>query len=387
MNEKKSFGFWLPLVGITCATFIFNTSEFIPIGLLSSISSDFGISEAKSGMLISVYAWMVMLLSLPLMLLVSRINLRKLFLGVMLVFVVFQVLSFFSSCYEMLMISRIGVACSHSIFWSIVSPIAVRIVPEKYRSLALSMVVTGTSVAIIFGLPLGRIIGLWIGWRATFLSIGIFAFVSLVYIWFTLPDVPSRGGFKVKMLPSLLKDKVLMPLFFITFLFATAYYTGYSYIEPFLNQVSGMSNDQITATLMIFGVAGLLGSFAFSRFYTSHRHCFSDFCLGALAVTLLLLLPASPCKIAVVILCVVLGMAVTAYNVAMQSELIDHARPEATSVAMSIYSGIFNLGIGGGALLGGVVCSNVSVAYIGIAGGILAVVTFLFWALKMRRLI
>ncbi len=387
MNENKSLGFWLPIIGITCAAFIFNTSEFIPIGLLSSISSDFGISEAKSGMLISVYAWMVMLLSLPLMLLVSRINLRKLFLGVMLVFVFFQVMSFFSTCYEMLMLSRIGVACAHSIFWSIVSPIAVRIAPEKYRSLALSMVVTGTSVAIILGLPIGRVIGLWIGWRATFLSIGIFAFVSLVYIWFTLPDVPSRGSFKIKMLPGLLKDRVLLPLFFITFLFATAYYTGYSYIEPFLNQVAGMSNDQITVTLMIFGVAGLLGSFAFSRFYTKHRLCFCDLCLSALVVTLLFLLPFSQYKFVVVILCVILGMAVTAYNVAVQSEVIDHARPEATSVAMSINSGVFNLGIGSGALLGGVVCSNVSVAYVGIVGGILAIVTLLFWVFKMRRLI
>ena len=168
----------MPLVGITCATFIFNTSEFVPIGLLTSISADFSISEAKAGMLISVYAWVVMLLSLPLMLMVSRMNLRKLFLGVIALFVVFQIMSFMSVGYGMLMFSRIGVACAHSVFWSVVSPIAVRIVPEKHRAMALGMVVTGTSVAMIFGLPLGRVVGLLAGWRATFLGIGVFAFAA-----------------------------------------------------------------------------------------------------------------------------------------------------------------------------------------------------------------
>ena len=62
---------WLALVGLTFATFIFNTSEFIPIGLLTDIATDFHMTEAHAGMLISVYAWVVMLLSLPLMLVYS----------------------------------------------------------------------------------------------------------------------------------------------------------------------------------------------------------------------------------------------------------------------------------------------------------------------------
>lgn len=68
---------WLPLIGMTVAAFIFNTSEFIPIGLLSSIADSFSISEADAGMLITAYSWTVMLLSLPLMVWASRINFRN----------------------------------------------------------------------------------------------------------------------------------------------------------------------------------------------------------------------------------------------------------------------------------------------------------------------
>ena len=69
MNQKLTIREWLPLIGMTVAAFIFNTSEFMPIGLLTDIADDFRITEAKAGMLISAYSWAVMLLSLPLMLL------------------------------------------------------------------------------------------------------------------------------------------------------------------------------------------------------------------------------------------------------------------------------------------------------------------------------
>ena len=170
-KQKMPLKAWLPLIGMTVSAFIFNTSEFMPIGLLSDIAANFGITESHAGLLISVYSWVVTLLSLPLMLLVSKMSYRKLLLGTIALFGIFQVLSGVSASYGMLMVSRIGVACTHAIFWSVASPIAVRLVPEEHQTLAMSMIVTGTSVAMIFGLPLGRVIGLTVGWRMTFLCV------------------------------------------------------------------------------------------------------------------------------------------------------------------------------------------------------------------------
>ena len=155
METKMTKKEILPLIGMTVSAFIFNTSEFMPIGLLTDIAKSFEITEAKAGMLITVYSWIVMLLSLPLMILVSRIDYRRLFMGTVAVFGICQVLTVLSNSYGMLMASRIGVACAHAIFWSIASPIAVRMASEAHQSKALSMVVTGTSVATIAGLPHG----------------------------------------------------------------------------------------------------------------------------------------------------------------------------------------------------------------------------------------
>ena len=385
MNSTMTAKHWFVLIGLTCATFIFNTSEFIPIGLLTDIATEFGMTEARAGMLISVYAWMVMLLSLPLMLLVSKIELRKLLLFTTFFFMCFQVMSSVSSTYGMLMASRIGVACTHAIFWSIVSPVAVSVVPDKCRPLALSMVVTGTSVAMILGLPLGRFIGLQIGWRMTFLCIAGFALFTFVYLLLTLPKVPSHGGFSVRQLPSLLRNRTLISIYVLTFLFATSYYTGYSYIEPFLLQVGKMSENGITATLMIFGAAGILGSVAFSKFYPLNPTRFITAALLGMLVCLGLLYPSTTAIPLIITLCACWGMAATAYNVSFQNEIINHTTDDATPVAMSISSGIFNLGIATGTLIGGNVCTHTT--YIGFAGAAVALMTVLFWLLSLRPLL
>ena len=381
-------GTWLPLIGLTCSAFIFNTSEFVPIGLLTDIAADFSMSEAQAGMLISVYAWVVMLLSLPLMILASRMDLRRLMLCLIGAFSVFQVMSFLSVNYWMLMASRIGVACTHSIFWSIVSPVAVKIVPDEHRPLALSMIVTGSSLAMILGMPLGRVIGLHIGWRMTFLSIGIFAFATFLYLLFLLPRLQNDGGFSVKRLPALFRNRALTGLFFFTALFAGSYYTCYSYIEPFMKQVAGMSDETVTAVLMIFGGAGLIGSFLFSKYYSRNSRLFTTVVMVSITASLLLFYPVSFSKYLLVALCILWGIAGTAYNVSMQGEVINltSAHPESTAVAMSIFSGIFNMGIGCGSFAGGLVCTHLSLKYIGYAGGIVAALALAYWLLRLSRL-
>ena len=384
-EQEMSLKKWMALVGLTMSTFIFNTSEFIPIALLTDIGGDFGLSEAKAGMLISVYAWVVMALSLPLMLMTSKMEMRRLLLGVMAVFTSFQVMSYLSTSFTMLMFSRIGVACAHSIFWSIVSIVAVRIVPESHKAVALSMIVTGSSIAMILGLPLGRVIGLSVGWRMTFLSIGAVALFVFLYLFSLLPKVPSGGGMTAKDLPTMLKNKVLVGIFITTAALATGYYAAYSYIEPFLQQVGNMTESQITTTLMLFGFAGILGSVLFSKFYPRLGKKFISISLVGLIVSAFLLLPASGGIVAAILVCAFMGMSATAFNVAMQSEIISDSEESQTTVAMSIFSGIFNLGIGTGALIGGSVCTHLSISFIGVAGGAIVLAALIYWRMVVVR--
>ena len=383
MQLKNSFTSWLPLIGLTFAVFVFNTSEFMPIGLLTDIAFDLNISDTRAGLLISVYAWVVALMSLPLMILVSKMELKRLLLGITALFVVSHIISAIADGYYMFMLSRIGVACAHAIFWSIASPLAVRIVPNGRRALGLSTIATGSSVAMVIGLPLGRVIGLYIGWRMTFFCLGVIAAAIFVLIAMVFPRLESRGKFSVKKLPILLYNKVLVGVFVMSVLFATAHYTGYSYIEPFLGRIANMPQDVVTATLVFFGASGMLGSIAFSKYYMSNRYRFIFVVIFGTALSLILMQVAAFCMFTMILVCIFWGAMATAFNIAFQDNTIRFAPKEATSIAMSIFSGIFNLGIGCGAYIGGLVVSNTSVSYIGYAGGFIGILASLYCALRL----
>lgn len=385
MKTKMTRKEKLPLIGMTVSAFIFNTSEFMPIGLLTDIAKSFEISEAKAGMLITVYSWIVMLLSLPLMLLVSKIDYKKLFMGTVALFGISQLLSVLSNGYGMLMAARIGVACAHAVFWSIASPIAVRMVSEEHQSKALGMVVTGTSVATIAGLPLGRLVGHYAGWRTAFLIVAGITFVVLIYMAFVFPKMDCGEPFRMKQLPGLFKNRALVCLYIQTFLFVVGYYTSYSYIDPFLQQVAGLKNGTITVTLFLFGAAGLVGSFLFSKFYDRYRYRFLRTIMVSLIIELLLLLPAACQPGFMMVLCALWGITVLVFNVSFQSETIRCTDAQSSSVAMSIFSGIFNFGIGAGSWIGGKVCSKNMLSYIGIVGAVFAVVSAMFFVICMEK--
>ena len=299
---------WLSLIGMTVSAFVFNTSEFMPIGLLTDIGHEFFLTEAEAGIMITAYAWVVAIFSLPLMLAVSKIEYRKLLLGVIAVFGVGQALSCVVPNYPLLVAARLVVAASHCIFWSIAAPIASQLVTKEHRPLAISMIATGTSIAVIFGLPLGRLIGIYLGWRITFLCVAVITLIIFAYLWSVFPKLAVTKSFSLHQLPALFKNKALIGVYVLTFLYATSYYTGYSYIEPFLLQVAQLSDDIVTIVLTIFGAAGLIGSFLCSKFYNHFRFKFIRAIMCSIAISLLLLYPAAGSMYTVIALCVFWGI-------------------------------------------------------------------------------
>ncbi len=377
-NIKK----WLPVISLTLSTFIFNTSEFIPIGLLTSIADDFAITESKAGLLITIYAWVVALASLPLMMAFAKTENKKLMLSFVALFTASHILSGFSNSYVMLMISRIGVACSHAVFWSIVTPLAVHVAPEGHRSTALSMIITGSSIAMIVGLPLGRAVGLMVGWRVTFLLIAILSAIVLCLLASFLPKVPSDNNISLKTLPTLVSTPALLCIFVMTALTITGHFTAYSYIEPFLGQAAGFTNGEITMVLSAFGVIGIIVSVLFSKYYDRHQFAFLRVAVLGICICTLLLGISSGNSFIMVCTCLLWGLSINCFNISLQSCIIDYS-PFGTAIAMSIYSGIYNVGIGAGALVGGIVCSHIGIPFVGYVGGAVSLVSALFFLLTV----
>ena len=160
----------------------------------------------------------------------------------------------------------------------------------------------------------------------------------------------------------------------MTALFATAYFTMYSYIEPFLHTVASFSPDLITAALMLLGVSGIIASFVFSRMYGRHRFSLLRWCLVGVAAMLFLWQAASISVGTMIVLTMVLGVLATLYNTMFQAEVLTIVPRDASTVATAIYSGIFNLGIGGGTYIGGLAAGADHLAHIGYIGAVIAIV-------------
>ena len=296
--QQHKFGFkaWIPTIGLAFAAFVFNTSEFLPVGLLPNIAESIQESVSKTGLIITVYAWVVSLLSLPLTILTAKLERRRLLLWLIVIFALSHFVVLWADTFEKLMGARICVAVTHSIFWSIMTPLAARVAPFGKQAFGLAAVMGGSIVATVLGVPIGTHLGQQVGWQGSFFIV-------------------------------------------------------YSYITPILMNVGHLSENATVWFLFIFGIAGIIGTVISSRTVDKHRSgtlvipmLIMTVCVGLLTVT-------SSHFGALVILGTFWGASMTAISMAFQTLLLDTAR-DAADVATSMFSGIFNIGIGGGAFIG-----------------------------------
>ncbi|MFB4856193.1 sugar transporter [Enterobacter hormaechei subsp. steigerwaltii] len=375
---------WLRVVTLAIAAFIFNTTEFVPVGLLSDIAASFDMETAQVGIMLTIYAWVVALMSLPFMLLTSQMERRKLLIGLFVVFIASHVLSFMAWNFTVLVISRVGIAFAHAVFWSITASLAIRLAPAGKRAQALSLIATGTALAMVLGLPIGRIVGQYFGWRTTFFAIGMGALITLVCLIKLLPKLPSEHSGSLKSLPLLMRRPALMCIYLLTVIVVTAHYTAYSYIEPFVQVVAGFSANFATVLLLILGGAGIIGSILFGKLGNKHASALVSSAIGLLLACLLLLMPAAGSESHLAILSLFWGVAIMIIGLGMQVKVLALA-PDATDVAMSLFSGIFNLGIGAGALVGNQISLHVSMSAIGYLGAIPALIALIWSVLIFRK--
>ncbi len=374
---------WLRVVTLAIAAFIFNTTEFVPVGLLSDIAESFHMQTAQVGIMLTIYARVVAVMSLPFMLLTSQMERRKLLIYLFVLFIASHVLSFLAWNFTVLVISRIGIAFAHAIFWSITASLAIRPPPAGKRAQALSLIATGTALAMVLGAAHRS--RCWsVFWLAHHLfAIGMGALITLLCLIKLLPKLPSEHSGSLKSLPLLFRRPALMSLYVLTVVVVTAHYTAYSYIEPFVQNVAGLSANFATVLLLILGGAGIIGSLVFGKLGNRHASSLVSIAIALLVVCLLLLLPAAESEAHLAILSIFWGIAIMVIGLGMQVKVLALA-PDATDVAMALFSGIFNIGIGAGALVGNQVSLHWSMSAIGYIGAIPACAA-LVWAVLIFR--
>jgi MFS transporter, DHA1 family, L-arabinose/isopropyl-beta-D-thiogalactopyranoside export protein len=366
------------------SAFIFNTTEFVPVGLLSDIAQSFSIAPAQVGWMLTIYAWIVALMSLPMMLLTRKVERKVLLMWLFGLFVVSHILSVVAWSFTVLLVSRIGIAFAHAVFWSITASIAIRVAPQGKHTFALSVLATGTGLAMVLGVPAGRIIGQLLDWRTTFAVIAVIALLIMLAMYRLLPSLPSLFSGSLSKVPEVLSNRILLVMYFFTFMIFSAHYTAYSYIEPFLKDIGAVSGSFTTLILLLFGMAGIVGSVLFSYFgdKSNTLMLLTSVILASVCMSILYFVAPND---SLLIGCILLwGASIMIIGLSMQIRVLK-VDNSAADIIMSLYSGIINLGIGAGALVGGQAIHYIGLGSVGFAGALLGIGALVVLIMLLKR--
>ncbi|MET1018401.1 MAG: MFS transporter, partial [Microterricola sp.] len=249
---------WVGLLTLAVAVFLSITIEMLPMGLLPDISQELGVSEPQVGLLVSVFAFTVVLSSAPLMALTRRLPRQPLLVGVLVILALSSVLTAIAPSYEFMVATRVLGGAAHGLFWSIVGAYAGHLVPKEQLARAVAITTAGGSLAFVLGVPLGTALGHAFGWRIAFAGIAVLTLIGALLVWWLLPGVqhrhaPEEGTEHV----SVRRDPTLVAVIVvcvITGVVMIGQYAVYTYIAPYLIDVVGADAAEVGPLLFGYGI-------------------------------------------------------------------------------------------------------------------------------------
>lgn len=346
----------IPLLALALGAFGIGVTEFSPMGMLPVIAADLGVSIPTAGMLISAYAFGV-LLGAPLMTLVfANMARRNLLLLSMAIFTLGNLLSALADSYNVLLLARIITSFNHGAFFGVGAIVAMNVVPPEKRAGAVAAMFSGLTLATIGGVPLAAYIGEVIGWRPAFFGMAVIGLVTMAALRWSLPPMANKQKANVRNELRVLGKKPVLVALLLTVVSSSAMFTVFTYIVPILQDETQASTLFVTSMLVLYGVGLAVGNVLGGRF--ADRSMDLTLIVSLIAVMLLLVLLAlvisSPLLVAPLIL--LWGIASFALVPPLQAMVVQEAA-EAPSLASAMNIGAFNLGNALGAMLGALMIS------------------------------
>lgn len=360
----------LALVSLTVGAFTYVTAEILPIGLLLDIARDLDATESAVGMLVTGYGLVVVLASVPLTHLSRKVPRRHLLAGMMTMFTLAVAASALAPDYWTLLAARLVIALGQAVFWSVSTPAAAALFPARVRGRVVAVVATGGSLSGVLGVPAGTWIGQQAGWRTAFLAVAALGLITTVSIAALLPSTaPEQESASRGTDPDRRRYRMVV---LMTIVGVTGSFCMFTYITPFLTQVTGFSEGAIALQLMVNGIAGVIGVTVVGWVVDRGPWTVAAVLIAIQAAALLGLHLAGGSPVPAAVLVALFGMCMGALPPTLGARILRHA-PGRTDIASAVQSSAFNVGITGGALIGGLLLPAAGVRSVALAGGLLGV--------------
>jgi len=373
---------WAGLLALAVATFLSITGEMVPTGLLPEMSGELGVSESAIGLLVSVFAFTVVLTSTSLTHLTRRVPRHRLIVVLLLVLALSAVLCALAPTYPLLVAARVVGGLAHGVFWAVGGAYAGHLVPRDQVGRALAVAMSGGTLAFVLGVPLSTAVGQALGWRSAFWLLAGLMLAGAALVWRFLPAVgapPAVRGepteltetgaarvvaaeaieYRHRPRPSVTGVVISCV---ITAVFMIGHYSFYTYIAPFLTRQSGVPEAALSPALFAFGIAGAAGLGLVGWFLGARPRLSVPVGMAVTAASVAALWlfegQTTPSMVALVVWGVMFGALPPLLQTRMLQVAPDHMR----DLASAFYTTGFNTGIGGGALVGALVLDGVGLA-------------------------
>ncbi|WP_217492812.1 MFS transporter [Bacillus sp. FJAT-27264] len=350
---------WLSVFAIALGAIALVITEFLPVGLLPDICRSFGVLEGTAGLAVTSTALLGAVAAPLTTIVIGQLDRRIVLLVLTFMLIVSSVLSVFAPSFGVFIIARIILGLGVGGFWAIAVASAVRLVPQDKIARASSIVLGGISIGTVVSVPTGTFIAAHFDWRAAFTAASIFAIVTFIIQLILLPKIPMKQGVRVKDYVELFRFKKIRMIFAIVVFLVGGQYAAYTYVTPYLQQVTGTSSNVLGILMLIYGIVVCLGNFIggfISKIGLQRMNAMTAFIyLVSLAAISLLGHSSIIVTIALITWAFAWGMAPLGAQLWIFSSIRN--APEA---AQAIFTGVFQLSISVGSLIGGVAVNAIN---------------------------
>lgn len=340
------------LLALAVGAFGIGTTEFIIMGLLPEVADTFSVSIPTAGLLISGYALGVTVGAPVMTAAGSRFSRKKLLLGLLVLFIVGNVLSAVAPSYAVMLGGRIVASLCHGAFFGVGAVVASRLVAPDRQASAIATMFTGLTVANVLGVPMGTALGHAFGWRSSFWAVAALGVIAFLAVLWLVPEMaPDKDSNLRRELGVFRRPQVWLALL-MTALGWGSVFASFTYIAPMMTEVAGFSTGMVTWLLVLFGVGlvvgGLIGGRAADRRLMPSLYG----SLAAVTVVLLVFVGTAHAQIPAAVTIFLLGVAGFATVAPLQTRVMAKAEG-APSLASAANIGAFNAGNAAGAWIGG----------------------------------
>ncbi|MDN3239980.1 MFS transporter [Glycomyces tritici] len=367
---------WAAVVAVAMGIFAIVTTEILPIGLLTSIGASFAISDGMAGLMMTMPGLLAAVAAPLVTVTTARFDRRAMLCVLILLLAVANFVAAAATDYWLLLLSRVLVGVTIGGFWSIGAGLAGRLVPPASVGRATAVIFSAVPLGSVLGVPAGTFIGEAAGWRTAFVVMGALSTAVLAALILTVPKLPPVRPTRMSELGGLLRGTGTRYALVLTFLIVVAHFGAYTYVTPFLEDVTGAGPATVTAVLLVYGAAGMLGNFLCGAVVSRYPRVVFAAVAAAIAASTLLLPVFGRDLPGAIVLLTLWGVAYGGVPVCSQTWFAK-AAPQSIEASSVLFTASFQATIAIGALAGGFVVDRSSPATIMALGGGVAVLAAL----------